>query len=218
MPHTTTRREFRRALKKQIASCKHLISTARQYNDVDTVYGGGRSPEELEAYINQLQLEEMFLQESLEFSESAELKVARWAEVFSLPINKKPVLLEGRANDLAIDLIDEELAEVKKALYEENLTEMVDGLGDLLWVVIRAMQSAGVDIDKTISAIYDSNMSKLATSKEEAEQSVAKYAEQGIEAGYTKVGKKYYKIFRKNDNKVLKSINFAVPNFEKLWD
>lgn len=213
-----TRREFRRKVKSERAGIKHLITYAHHNNDVDSVYGGGRSPEEIEQYIAELRLSDDFLTDVLKFSESPVLLVERWSEVFSLPINKKPELLPERENDLAIKLIDEELAEVKKALAEDNLTEMVDGFGDLLWVVVRAMQSAGVDVDKTISAIYDSNMSKLATSKEEAEQSVAKYAEQGVEADYTKVGKKYYKIFRKSDNKVLKSVNFAVPNFKELWD
>lgn len=213
-----TRREFRRKIKSERAGVKHLITYAYHNNDIESVFGDGRSPEEIERYIAELRLSVDFLTDVLKFSESPVLLVERWSEVFSLPIESKPVLLPERENDLAIKLIDEELAEVKKALYEENLTEMVDGFGDLLWVVIRAMQSAGVDVDKTISAIYESNMSKLATSKEEAEQSVAKYAEQGVEAGYTRVGKKYYKIFRKSDNKVLKSVNFAVPNFKELWD
>jgi NTP pyrophosphatase (non-canonical NTP hydrolase) len=213
-----TRREFRRKIKSERAGVKHLITYAYHNNDIESVFGDGRSPEEIEQYIAELRLSDDFLTDVLKFSESPVLLVERWAEVFSLPIESKPVLLPERENDLAIKLIDEELAEVKKALAEDNLIEMADGFGDLFWVVVRAMQRAGVDVDKTISAIYDSNMSKLATSKEEAEQSVAKYAEQGVEAGYTKVGKKYYKIFRKSDNKVLKSVNFAVPNFKGLWD
>lgn len=215
---STTRSDFRRSVKKELAGRQHLARYADQYRDVETVYGTAASDQEHAEYVFKLEEEIKHLKQILMFSESPVLKIERWAQTFSLPILEKPTLLPELENDLAIKLIEEELEEVKHALRNKDIIEMVDGLGDLFWVVVRAMQSAGVDVDKTIDAIYDSNMSKLATSKEEAEASVKRYEEMGIKTDFKKVGKKYYKIFRLMDNKVLKSINFAVPNFDKLWD
>lgn len=215
---STTRSNFRRSVKKELASRQHLARHADLYRDVETVYGTAASDKEHAEYVFKLEEDIKHLKQVLMFSESPALKIERWAQTFSLPILEKPTLLPDLENDLAIKLIEEELEEVKHALRSKDIIEMVDGLGDLFWVVVRAMQSAGVDVDKTIEAIYESNMSKLATSKEEAEASVKRYEEMGIKTDFKKVGKKYYKIFRLMDNKVLKSINFAVPNFDKLWD
>jgi NTP pyrophosphatase (non-canonical NTP hydrolase) len=215
---TTSRSAFRRRIKKDLAAIRHLARYADHNRDIDTVYGTAASDQEHAMYVYKLEEDIKNLKQILMFSESPVLKIERWAEIFSLPVLEKPTLLPELDNDLAIKLVEEELEEVKHALRSKDIIEMVDGLGDLFWVVVRAMQSAGVDVDKTIDAIYDSNMSKLATSKEEAEASVKRYEEMGIKTGFKKVGKKYYKIFRLMDNKVLKSINFAVPNFDKLWD
>ena len=56
-----------------------------------------------------------------------------------------------------------------------DITEMRDAIGDILYVVYGAGQSFGFPVDTDFATIHSSNMSKLCTSEEEAQQTVTKY-------------------------------------------
>lgn len=86
--------------------------------------------------------------------------VNHWSEVFHLPILNYPKFPQQERINLAMELIREELAEVHEGINNKDIREVQDGLGDLLWVTLRAMMEFGIDPVKTIEAIYDSNMSK----------------------------------------------------------
>jgi len=136
--------------------------------------------------------------------------IHHWSEVFNLPIKEKLSMPDVERIHLAINLIDEELAETKKAIVEKDLKEIQDGLGDLLWVVVRAMMEFGVNPEKTIEAIYNSNMSKADATEDDATITYKKYMEQGIQT-YCRERKGLFITYRVSDNKVLKSHNFKQP-------
>jgi NTP pyrophosphatase (non-canonical NTP hydrolase) len=136
--------------------------------------------------------------------------IKHWSKVFGLQCSTEKHIPADSAFDLS--LIHEELKETYQAAAEGNLKEYQDGLGDTLWTTIRAMLNAGIDPQKTIEAIYKSNMSKSCISIEEAEESVVHYLQQGIGAYFIEY-EGYYLIKRSSDNKILKSINFREPNF-----
>ena len=68
--------------------------------------------------------------------------------------NKKTVKLR-------IDLIQEELDELKEAIKENNIIEVADALTDILYVTYGAGLSFGIDLDMCFAEVQRSNMSKL---------------------------------------------------------
>lgn len=72
-----------------------------------------------------------------------------------------------KVNDflLAMALIDEELAETKKAWEDADLRGLADGIGDLLYVTYRLACVAGLDADGIFREIHRSNMTKFVDGK-----------------------------------------------------
>ena len=136
--------------------------------------------------------------------------IAHWSQTFGLPMKQGLGFPSRDRMELALRLIDEELAEVKQAIDNRDLVEVQDGLGDLLWVTIRAMMEFGIDPPTTIKNIYDSNMSKADFTEEDAMKTKAKYDKQGINTYMKFVGPAII-TYRFSDNKVLKSHRFKTP-------
>lgn len=62
--------------------------------------------------------------------------------------------------------LDEELVEIKKAIIEQNYSEIVDGLIDLIVVAIGTLTLFKVDVQKAWDEVYKANMSKIIGSQE----------------------------------------------------
>ena len=62
---------------------------------------------------------------------------------------------------LRIDLIKEELGELKEAVSRKDLKEVADALTDILYVTYGAGHAFGINLDKCFSEVQNSNMSKL---------------------------------------------------------
>lgn len=148
-------------------------------------------------------------------------KVKEFNRAFNLAVPNYPKLgifkSEPDLVKLKLDLIVEEVEELKKAIDDESMIEVADALGDILYVVYGAGISFGLDMDKIFSLIHDSNMSKLCDSEKTAQETVAWYKdkfEKG-ELNYDSPSYKYdastnkYIIYNKNSGKVLKSIKYS---------
>jgi NTP pyrophosphatase (non-canonical NTP hydrolase) len=140
--------------------------------------------------------------------------IAHWSSVFELPISEKREIPAKERETLAFSLIEEEFVEYQEALENSDLRGIQDSLGDLLWVIVRAMMEYGIDPLKTIRAIYISNMSKLDTSYEDLMESILKYTDEGINVYPKNLSNGYYSVRRLSDNKILKSYKFKEPNFD----
>tara|TARA_B100000941_G_C28230571_1_gene411383 strand:- start:68 stop:439 length:372 start_codon:yes stop_codon:yes gene_type:complete len=88
-------------------------------------------------------------------------KVGLFMKTFGQEIKTKPSLSSEKINSLRIDLIDEELKELKKAIKENNIKETADALTDILYVTYGAGHAFGIDLDKCFNEVQSSNMSKL---------------------------------------------------------
>ena len=64
-------------------------------------------------------------------------------------------------NKLRINLIEEELEELKDAISKRDLKETIDALTDILYVTYGAGHAFGVNLDKCFDEVQNSNMSKL---------------------------------------------------------
>ena len=62
---------------------------------------------------------------------------------------------------LRINLIEEELEELKQAIKDEDLLEVADALTDILYVTYGAGHAFGINLDECFDEVQRSNMSKL---------------------------------------------------------
>ena len=82
-------------------------------------------------------------------------------ETFGQEVKTKPSLSTDKINKLRYDLIKEELEELKVAMENKDLLEVVDALTDILYVTYGAGHAFGIDLDKCFDEVQNSNMSKL---------------------------------------------------------
>ena len=116
-------------------------------------------------------------------------KVGFFMKTFGQEVKTKAGFSSDKINKLRIDLIEEELEELKDAVNKKDLKETVDALTDILYVAYGAGHAFGVNLDKCFEEVQNSNMSKL-----------------GVD------GKPIY-----NENgKVMKGPNYFKPNLSKF--
>lgn len=137
-------------------------------------------------------------------------KIESWSKIFGAPIKQEKGFPEPLRVNLALKLIREELKETEEAIAFKDLKETEDGLGDLLWVVIRAMMEFGMDPEEIIEKIYQSNMSKADQTEEDATITYKKYMEEGVQT-YCREREGVYITYRLPDHKILKSHKFKEP-------
>ena len=88
-------------------------------------------------------------------------KVGKFMRTFGQEVKTKPGFSNDKINKLRIDLIDEELNELKVAINNKDLKEAIDALTDILYVTYGAGHAFGIDLDKCFDEVQRSNMSKL---------------------------------------------------------
>ena len=88
-------------------------------------------------------------------------KVGIFMKTFGQEVKDKPSLSSDKINQLRIDLIQEELNELKEAMDNKDLLEVADALTDLLYVTYGAGHAFGLNLDKCFDEVQNSNMSKL---------------------------------------------------------
>ena len=88
-------------------------------------------------------------------------KVGIFMKTFGQEVKSKPSFSTDKINKLRIDLIKEELDELKEAMDNNDLLEIADALTDILYVTYGAGHAFGIDLDKCFDEVQNSNMSKL---------------------------------------------------------
>ena len=88
-------------------------------------------------------------------------KVKAFMNTYGQDVNEKASFPEDAVVQLRVDLIEEELYELKEAIKNNDLVEVADALTDILYVTYGAGHSFGVDLDKCFDEVQRSNMSKL---------------------------------------------------------
>ena len=93
-------------------------------------------------------------------------KVGIFMKTFGQEVKNEPSLSTDKINKLRIDLIKEELEELKEAMDNNDLLEVADALTDILYVTYGAGHAFGIDLDKCFDEVQNSNMSKLSENGE----------------------------------------------------
>ena len=88
-------------------------------------------------------------------------KVGTFMKTFGQEVKNKPSFSTDKINKLRLDLIKEELEELKEAIENKDLLEVADALTDILYVTYGAGHAFGIDLDKCFEEVQNSNMSKL---------------------------------------------------------
>ena len=82
-------------------------------------------------------------------------------KTFGQEVKTKSSLSTNKINELRINLINEELEELKEAIKNKDLKETIDALTDILYVTYGAGHAFGVNLDECFDEVQKSNMSKL---------------------------------------------------------
>ncbi len=119
-------------------------------------------------------------------------QVQEFHETYGLPVLQNPDISDEKTNSLRINLLAEELEELKEALAQGDLVETLDALIDLQYVLDGAFLSFGLQHvkDAAFAEVHSSNMSKL--------------------------GKDGKPIRREEDGKILKGPDYFRPDMAKF--
>ena len=147
-------------------------------------------------------------------------QVAEFHRTFKHPIEPKPTIPSEKRCKLRVALIAEELKELKEAIDANDLVEVADALCDIQYVLSGAVLEFG--LGEKFKTLFDevqrSNMSKTCKSVEEAEATMAYYKQKnGVDSYYRKDGE-HYLVFRKSDNKTLKSVNYSPADLKGILE
>ncbi len=144
--------------------------------------------------------------------------VEEFHQTFKAPVLNTPQIPSKERCDLRVNLIQEELNELKEAIDNNDLIEMADACADLMVVLCGSILEFGMSekFNEIFNNIHNSNMSKACNSEQEAIDTVKFYNEKdGTDAYYISDNNKWL-VYRKLDNKVLKSINYTSASLEKI--
>ena len=144
--------------------------------------------------------------------------VSEFHKTFNAPILESPQIPSKERCELRVALLQEELNELKQAIEDNDLVEIADALADLQYVLSGAILEFG--LKEKFNTLFDevqrSNMSKACTSQQEALATLSHYKQKdGTEGRYEEVNGKYI-VYRKVDNKVLKSVGYSPASLEDI--
>jgi predicted HAD superfamily Cof-like phosphohydrolase len=119
-------------------------------------------------------------------------EVTEFHKAFGHIINESPTLLKEATAELRFNLMVEENREYIEGSYDEDIVEIADALGDMLYVLTGTIISHGLQnvMPLVFEEIHRSNMSKLGED-----------------------GKPIYR----EDGKILKGPNYFKPNLKQFF-
>jgi predicted HAD superfamily Cof-like phosphohydrolase len=121
------------------------------------------------------------------------IKVIKFQKAFDQPVNEKPTMFSQKDAELRHALMSEENDEFLEAVAKNDLTGILDSLGDQLYVLLGTINEFGGQhiIEDAFVEIHRSNMSKL--------------GEDG-------------KVIKAPNGKVLKGNHYFKPNLKQFID
>ena len=120
---------------------------------------------------------------------------------------------------LRMELINEEVQELRDAVAAHDMTETIDALADILYVVYGMAASLGINADKAFNIVHESNMSKICSNEADAQETLRQYKEDSRYDSpmYEQIGPNQYLVKNASTGKVLKSYKYKPTNFESLF-
>ncbi len=147
-------------------------------------------------------------------------QVAEFHTTFKHPVVDEPAIPNENRCNLRVSLIQEELNELKEAIEDKDLVEVADALCDIQYVLSGAVLEFGLG-DKFVelfNEVQRSNMSKACVSAEEAQATLDHYKQKDGTEGYYKEENGKWLVFRSEDDKTLKSINYSPADLKTILE
>src|SRR5882757_9910361 len=138
-------------------------------------------------------------------------QVAEFHTTFKHPIIQQPAIPSKERCALRISLLAEELKELQQAIDDNNMVEIADALCDIQYVLSGAVLEFGLGekFKELFDEVHRSNMSKACKTIEEADATIAYYKDKDGTESYHKEIDDLFLVYRTQDNKTLKSINYS---------
>lgn len=146
-------------------------------------------------------------------------KVEEFHKAFEHPILDTPQIPDLKRSQLRYELLREELKELKDAIDQNNLVDIFDAFCDLQYVLSGAiLEFGGKDLfDKLFNAVHASNMSKACNTKEEAIATQTRYMKDENTDSYYIERDGLFFVYRKSDNKTLKSVWYKPASLQRFF-
>ena len=87
--------------------------------------------------------------------------VKKFMQTFGQEVRTNASFPDDKIINLRVDLIKEELSELKEAIEKKDIKEVADALTDILYVTYGAGHAFGINLDECFKEVQNSNMSKL---------------------------------------------------------
>lgn len=134
--------------------------------------------------------------------------------------NRKKPTIDINDAEFVIDFIQEELDELREAVANKDIVEIFDAILDITYVGLGNGSLVFGFQDRILEGyaeVQASNLSKICSTIEEAEETVkVRSKEQGEPCHYEEVEGKYV-VYRTRDMKVMKNVNYFSPNLKKFF-
>ncbi|MCC6754452.1 MAG: nucleoside triphosphate pyrophosphohydrolase family protein [Saprospiraceae bacterium] len=144
--------------------------------------------------------------------------VGAFHQLFDLPVLDTPQIPDDSRCRLRLSLLEEELRELREAIEQRDLVAVVDAFCDLQYVLSGAIHEFGLGsrFGELFEEVQRSNMSKACKSLEEAKATQEKYLRERNVTSEIVAKQHLFLVYRQEDRKVLKSLNYSPANLEKL--
>jgi len=144
-------------------------------------------------------------------------QVAEFHSTFKHPILPTPTIPSMERCKLRVELLAEELKELQQAIDDKDMVEIADALCDLQYVLSGAILEFGLGerFKDLFDEVHRSNMSKACKDIEEANATIEHYRSKGSESYYKEIDGKFL-VYRKPDDKTLKSINYSPADLKGM--
>ncbi len=145
-------------------------------------------------------------------------QVAEFHKTFRHPILDVPQIPSEDRCKLRVSLIAEELKELQEAIEDKDIVEIADALCDIQYVLSGAILEFGMGdkFKELFDEVQRSNMSKACNTEQEAKDTVKHYKENKATDAYYEQRDGKWLVYRKGDNKTLKSINYSPADLKTI--
>jgi predicted HAD superfamily Cof-like phosphohydrolase len=155
-------------------------------------------------------------------------KVVEFNKTFGHPAHDTVqinVWSDPRLIKLRVDLIKEEVQELQDAVKNHDMVETVDALADILYVVYGMGAAFGIDLDRAMGLVHESNMTKVCDTEEDAIKTVDWYKDKFAKGELSYDTPNYrpsanndgkWIVFNESTGKILKNIKYKQVSFDSM--
>ncbi len=134
--------------------------------------------------------------------------------------NRTTPTIDKKDADFVVNFVKEELAELELAIANGDIVEVLDAILDITYVCLgNGALSFGLKdkITAGYAEVQRSNLSKICSTEEEAQETVElRSIQQGELCHYEKIGNGYV-VYRTRDKKVMKNKYWSEPDLKSLF-